>query len=446
MKLSRRKFLYVAGTGAAVVAAPGVGGAIVGVGGVEAESTRGESLWTSETARIPPAPRLENDCHANVAIIGGGGTGLACAYYVKRFLPDWSVTVLESHRLGSGASSRNSGAVRATYHGIDADEMAARGLERLKRFIEEEEIECDFRPAPVVELCTSRRAAEKARTSPDRASRWVPPEELSESMRTSFYSGAVERTEYSSLHPAKLVAGHARAARRVGVALYEHSPVMEVRRGNPAELVTPSATVRADHVFIATNAYTPRLGFLRYLMMPVHQYTLATRKLTDEEIRDSGLERWSLRFERRLLPVTTHLMPSGHFFIRIVLGYAAFNSCEWRDMKGAHELARKMFVQRYPWIADVELIQGWHGVTGHTLNLREIACPIAGDNIHVSAAYNGLGVMPGHNNGYLTACRIAGRDDDDVRFLAGTSGHYPLPGELYRSIVFKPIMRLMTPD
>ena len=446
MKLSRRKFLYVAGTSAAVVAAPGVAGAIVGRGGVEADSVREESLWTSEATRIPPAPRLEDDCHVNMAIVGGGCTGLACAYYVKRFRPDWSVAVLESHRLGSGASSRNSGAVRATYHGIDAHEMATRGLERLKRFIEEEEIECDFRPASVVELCTSKGAAEKALTSVDPGCRWIPPGELNERMRTSFYSGAVERTEYSSLHPAKLVGGHARAARRVGVDLYEHSPVTEVRRGDPAELVTPVATVRADQVLLATNAYTPRLGFLRYLMMPVHQYTLATRRLTEQEIRDFGLDHWSLRFERRLLPVTTHLMPSGHFFIRIVLGYAAYNSCEWRDMKGAHELARRMFVQRYPWIADVDLIRGWHGVTAHTLSLREIACPIADDNIHVSAAYNGLGVMPGHNNGYLTACRITGRDDEDVRFLAGTAGHYPLPGEFYSSILFKPFMRLMTPD
>ena len=180
-------------------------------------------------------------------------------------------------------------------------------------------------------------------------------------------------------------------------------------------------------------------------MMPVHQYTLATRKLTEAEIRNFGLERWTLRFERRLLPVTTHLMPSGHFFIRIVLGYASFNSCEWRDTEGARELARRIFVQRYPWIADVELSHGWHGVTGHTLKVREIACPIEGDNIHVSAGYNGLGVMPGHNNGYLTACRITGSQDDDVRYLAGAKGHYPMPGEFYRSIMFKPFMKMMTP-
>jgi hypothetical protein len=53
--------------------------------------------------------------------------------------------------------------------------------------------------------------------------------------------------------------------------------------------------------------------------------------------------------------------------------------------------------------------------------------------------------MPGHNNGYLTACKLAGRDEDDTRFLTGVTGQLPLPGEFYRSLVLKPFMTLATP-
>jgi glycine/D-amino acid oxidase-like deaminating enzyme len=443
MALSRRGFLLAAGAGA--LAAPGIAGLVAGRRGVEAGAERPESLWTSEIPPIPPAPRLEGEHGVDLAIVGGGYTGLACAFYAKKLRPDWSVSVLESHRLGSGASSRNSGAVRATYLGVRSNGVAKRGLERLVRFIEEEEIECDLRRVPVIELYSSKLVLRKASASLEPGSRLVPVDELSETMRTDFYAGAVERSHYSSLHPAKLVAGHVRAARRMGVELHEYSPVLEVRRGRPAELLTPLGRMRAKHVFLATNAHTPRLGFLASSMMPVHQYTLATRRLTQKEMQTFGLERWSLRFERRLLPVTTHLTPSGHLFVRIVLGYASFDSCEWRDLEGARELASRIFEQRYPWVADVAFEQGWHGVTGHTLNLREIACPIAGDNIHVSAAYNGLGVMPGHNNGYLTACRIAEHHDDDVRHLTDRPGGWPLPGEFYRSLVFKPFMKLLSP-
>ena len=179
--------------------------------------------------------------------------------------------------------------------------------------------------------------------------------------------------------------------------------------------------------------------------MPVHQYSIATRRLTSEEIGGFGLDRWALRFERRLLPVTVNLTAGGHFFLRIVIGYASFNSCEWHDMDGARSLARRIFEQRYPRIADCDLAHGWHGVTGHTLRVREIAGSVADGNIHLSAAYNGLGVMPGHNNGYLTACRITGHADDDTRHLTSVSGQIPVPGEFYRSLIFKPFMSLMTP-
>jgi len=271
------------------------------------------------------------------------------------------------------------------------------------------------------------------------------PEQLREELHSSYYAGAVETTEYATLHPAKLVNGHVRAARLVGAQLFEQSPVLNISKTAPAVLTTPEGIVRADKVFIATNAYTPRLGLLRSIMLPVHQYTLATRKLTAEEISRHALDRFPLRFERSILPVTNHLMPSGHFFIRIVLGYAGSNSCRWRDLEGARDLARRMFEHRYPWIGDIELAEGWHGVTGHTLKVRDVARPLADDNILISVAYNGLGVMPGHNNGYLAACRFAGHQDEDARYFDERVRHYPIPGEMYRSLLFKPFMKVMTP-
>jgi len=443
MKLSRRGFLFA--TGAGVLAAPGVAGLVAGRGGVETDGVREDSLWTSEAPSMPQVPRVEGDREVDLAIVGSGYTGLACAYYARIFRPEWSVIVLESHGLGSGASSRNSGAVYARHHGISDAQMAQRGFDRLRSFTEAEQIDCDFAPAPTLQLLTSKSAAEDARSDPAPGARWIPPGELRESIGSDYYAGAVDAPGYFTVHPAKLVVGHARAALRVGAELFERSPALAIESGRPAEISTPRGKVLADHVFVATNAYTPRLGFFQRSILPVHQYSLGTRKLTSEEIGGFGLDRWALRFERSLLPVTVNLTAGGHFFVRIVIGYASFNSCEWHDLEGARNLARRIFEQRYPRIADYELAHGWHGVTGHTLRMREIAGVVGDGNIHVSAAYNGLGVMPGHNNGYLTACRITGHADDDTRYLSSVSGQVPIPGEFYRSLIFKPFMGLMTP-
>jgi glycine/D-amino acid oxidase-like deaminating enzyme len=444
MTISRRNFLI--GTGTAALAAPGIAGMARGRDMVEFGSKRDPSLWSSEIAALPSQPQYQGHRSVDLAVVGGGFTGLACAYYAKRLRPDWSVLVLDSHKLGSGASSRNSGAVAPRYVGIDDPDMPHRGLKRLQSFIETEQVDCEFSPATNLRVLPTKSEGDQARVSLLPGESWIAPEELRDRAGTSYYAGgAVEDAKNYKVHPAKLVEGHIKAALRMGVELYEDSPVLDIKSAKPALLSTPGGEMVAKNVCIATNAYTPRLGFLNYKMFPLHQYTFATRKLRATEVQKLGLDRWDIRFEDVMLPVTFRLMPSGHFFVRMVLGYASHNSCDWQDVEGAKRLAMRLFEQRYTDIADIGLVHGWHGVTGHTPLLQPIAGPIGDGNIHVSVAYNGLGIMPGHNNGYLTACNIVGHADQDLRYLTGDKGLMPFPGDFYRSLMLKPFMSLMTP-
>jgi gamma-glutamylputrescine oxidase len=437
--LSRRRSWVAAGAGLAAGAAGVVADRR---SGVERDGTRTPSLWTLEAPPIARASRLPGDCAANVAIVGGGYTGLACGYYLKKLRPEWSVAVLESHRLGSGASSRNSGMALLHYPAIEENDMTRRAFERWRRFLEEEGVDCDYQKDRVLYLHPSEAGAERARSAMRPSERWLSAEELREQIGTTFYAGAVSPPESFAIHPGKLVAGHVAAARRVGVDLYEYSPVMEIRRGKTLHLVTPTGTVRAEHAVIATNAYTPRLGFFRATMFPVHHYTFATRELDPEELRRYHLDHWRMRYEERFLPISTSVTPSGRFIVRVLLGYAARNSCEWGDLRAARQLARTTIGRRYPWVAETELEDGWHGVTAHTLDSRGIAGPLADGNLHISVAYNGTGVVPAHYNGCLTASRIAGETEGDFALLWGTRGHPPLPEPL-RSLVLKPLMRLL---
>lgn len=443
MKISRRKFLLTTGVG--VVAAPGIAGLIMGKRGVEAKSVRNTSLWTTQVPSLPPMSRFEGDRKVDLVVVGGGYTGLACAYYAKKFRPDWSVIVLESHTIGSGASSRNSGAVSAKYQGLADTEMPQRGFNRLRQFIDAEEIDCNFAPTTLLELLTSKSAAQAASFDPAYNQKWISPEALRESIGTGYYGGAIEKNDSHTVHPAKLVVGHAQAALEVGVELFEHSPALDIKHGKPAEILTPDGKVRADHVCIATNAYTPRLGLFKASMYPLHQYSLATRKLTSREISTFGLDKWNLRFEEHTLPITFAMTPSGHFFIRIVLGYAGLDSSIWPDLARARRLAAHLFEKRYPGISDIGLEHGWSGVTGHTLLGKQIAGPIGDGNIHISVAYNGSGIMPSHNNGYLTACQITGHSDSDTKFLTGTSGQILVPGGYYRNLLLKPGLSMLSP-
>ncbi len=444
MSISRRNFLL--GSSAAAIAAPGIANLVAGKAGVEIDAVRDPSLWTDQVPKFPTQPQYQGDREVDVAIVGGGYTGLSCAYYVKQLRPDWSVVVLDSHTIGSGASSRNSGAVAPRYVGIDDTEMPKRGLERLKSFIEKEQIDCDFLPATNLQVFDAKSQGETARLKLQPGEQWIAPDELSERINSPYYlGGGIESHGNYKVHPAKLVQGQAQAALNNGVELFEQSPVLDVVQGKPARLVTPKGEIRAKQVCIATNAYTPRLGYLSSKMFPIHQYTFATRKLSTAEIQSLGLDRWDIRFEDVMLPVTFRLMPSGHFFVRMVLGYASHDSGTWKDIEGARRLAQRVFEQRYPSVSSIGLAHGWHGVTGHTTLMQPIAGPIGDGSVHVSVAYNGLGIMPSHNNGYLTACNMTGESDQDLRFLTGEKGLAPFPGDFYRSLMMKPFMNLMTP-
>ena len=127
---------------------------------------RGETFWTLNAPSIPEFPSLAEDIAVDVAIIGGGFTGLACAVYLKRFSPNTTVAVLESHRLGSGASSRNAGAfavecpgwwrIRGWERARACNEMAQRAFERLSSFIAEERIDCGLTAKRALLLATKR--------------------------------------------------------------------------------------------------------------------------------------------------------------------------------------------------------------------------------------------------------------------------------------------------
>ncbi len=433
-------------SGAGALAAPGIAGLVAPKDTVEIDSEREMSLWTQETPKLPSFPQFEGERQADLVIVGGGYTGLSCAYYAKKMRPDWKVVVLDSHTIGSGASSRNSGSVSPYYADKPEEEaLGKRGLDRLKGFIDQQQIDCDFRNISMLRMQFSKEGAEAARIDNNPQTKWLSADVMRERMGTDYYTGAVEQQGAFSVHPTKLVAGHAMAAVEAGAELFEHSAVTNIEHGKPATITTPNGTLRAKNVFIATNAYTPRLGLFDYKMYPLHQYTLATRKLSAQEIQQFGLDEWPMRFEKRTLPITFAMTPSGHFFVRIVLGYASHNSSEWPDLKGAKELASRIFHQRFPRIAELGLEHGWHGVTGHTASANQIAGAIGEGNVHVSVAYNGLGIMPSHNNGYLSACNITGNKDQDTASLTGTTGQVFVPGDFYRSILFKPGFKFLTP-
>ena len=258
------------------------------------------SLW-ADTLAAPPRARapLPGDREADVAVVGGGFTGLWTAYYLARADPGLRIVVLEAETVGFGASGRNGGWCSALFPvgrhrlariaGTDAARAMYRELERtvdeVGRVAAAEGIDAQFTKGGTLTLATRPEhvAALRAMVDDERAGgaspedvRWLDADEAAERVRSSPCLGGAFTPHCARLHPARLVQGLADAAERAGVAVHERT---RVQRIEPQGVLTERGRVRADVVVRATEGYTARLPGQRRALAPVYSLMIATEPL-----------------------------------------------------------------------------------------------------------------------------------------------------------------------
>ncbi len=393
-----------------------------------AEPERSASYWMATIPDPPHFAPLQQEIDVDIAVVGGGFTGLAIAYYLKIGNPSLRVALLESQRLGSGSSSRNSGAVAPRFRGQDPTDLSRAAYDLLKDFAAKEAIDFDLRESqPAIYLHHRLPRG----SNPD-----LLDEKLAREIGSRFYVAA-DVSSTNSVHPGKLVAGLIQATARAGVELYEHSPVINIERSSPVVLTSTGGHVRARDVALATNAYTQQLGIAQDLLLTMHHRVMVTRPLTPTEWEMSGLERWPLRFE--VGGYATHTVRSTHdgrFFFRHVLGHRAYEAPDWEIDNRTRKAGMHAMLRRYPWLEDVPIEFEWHGLTARTRDWWPISGQID-EHLYIAAGYNGSGVMPTHFFGYLLAKHMLGDDDERFSLLQPPERHRRIPGTMLRHVAFQ---------
>ncbi|NLH82795.1 MAG: FAD-binding oxidoreductase, partial [Phyllobacteriaceae bacterium] len=233
------------------------------------------SLWASVTPTRTPAPALDGEIHAEVAIVGGGITGLSTALALAE--RGRSVVLAEAAAVGWGASGRNNGQVIPTMTGAEPDGMASRFGETGERFarlvsdsaafvfdlVRRHGIECEaaqtgwFQPAHSpgrVKLSAARVEAWARRGAPVR---FLDATETAALVGSTDWYGGMLNASGGHLNPLAYVRGLADAAERAGVRIFEGTPVGSIAKvGSGFELATATGRIRADRVLLASNGYT----------------------------------------------------------------------------------------------------------------------------------------------------------------------------------------------
>ncbi len=264
------------------------------------------SLWWSTLKEpVDVRPALSTSLDVDVAIIGGGFTGLWTARELLRRDPALRVVVLEQSVCGFGASGRNGGWASALYPVSDDALVARYGLEAfhqqrltlqnavagLGRTIDEEGIDAHFVQGGTLTFARSDVQASRLRRSVEDAHalgisaqdrRWMTADEVAERARVSELRGAMFSPHCARLHPGRLVRGLADAAERAGAVIFEDTQVTRITPGNASRrpcVSTVSGTVRAEVVVRATEGFTATLPGHRRDLAPIYSLMIATEPL-----------------------------------------------------------------------------------------------------------------------------------------------------------------------
>jgi glycine/D-amino acid oxidase-like deaminating enzyme len=410
-------------------------------------------LWTDGVPAGEARESPELPARTDVAIIGGGYTGLSAARALARRGAD--ATVLEQHTIGWGASGRNGGQVLPGYK-PEMEALAHRlGPERAGRMfqlsldairyvsslIEEEAIACDFvrcgsvtlaaKPSHMREL---EQGAQFMREHLGYETEVLSKEDLGREIGSTRYHGGQLDPAGCSLQPAKYVRGLAQAAERAGARLLEGVKVRKIRRMQVGfEVTTSRGTLRAREVLAATNGYTPAaLPALRRRVMPIGSNQIATVPL-DEELARRLVPRGRVFSDTKNLLYYFRLSPDRRM---VFGGRASFTPIGTRRIAGI--LAAGM-QEVFPELEGAPIEYAWSGKVGYPVDHLPHAGRLGG--IHYAMGYCGHGVALATYLGSRMGEVLAGAGDIPdlgttrfraIPFFNGVPWFLPLVGGYYR--------------
>jgi len=259
------------------------------------------SCWTAEAPPCEPLPALARDGFADVAVIGGGLTGVSTAWHLSQRFPERRIALLEARSLGNGASGRNGGQLLTGIAGVEPEdpeearrihEVTRSGVDLVAGWVERYAIEAGFARRGCVEVYTEARTAEAAHARVERLRRagvaleWLP------AARSGLAGahGAVRDPACGRVNALALLRGLRPVLVAQGVAVHEGTPALRVEEGREIRIATPRAALRAGAVVLATDAYTPRLGRFRDGLLALHSHVVATEPLPEARWRELGWE------------------------------------------------------------------------------------------------------------------------------------------------------------
>lgn len=391
------------------------------------DAPRQTCYWAS-TTQTPDYPAAKGALDVDVAVIGAGFTGLNAALHLAE--AGENVIVLDAQTPGWGASGRNGGfcclggsaasdqMLKLQYGEAARLEFRKAEWEAVKyaqELIAARDIQCDTHSEGETLFAHTKAAIRSLEAHAEATERdlgvtcqFIPGDKLAgNGMNGPFHAALTNPIGYA-LNPLKYTLGLAAAVTGAGGRICAHSPVTGMDHGDGFTLTTPTATIRAKRIVVATNGYSsddlPKWMAGRYL--PTQTNIIVTRELTDEEIAAQGWSTHQMSFDDRFLLHYFRLMPNK----RMLFGMRGGLFSSPRSDAKMHRTIRQHFDTMFPHWAHVEAPCSWHGLVAIARDLTPYTGPIPEmPGAWTSLCYHGNGVAMGSYAGALIADQMLGR-------------------------------------
>ena len=435
---SRRRFLKKAAFAG--------GGALLGTVGLNQISPRiwreplefepNRSYWArSQPLQNPP---LKEDIAVDVAVLGGGFTGLSAAYYIRSISPHKRVVVLEAKGCGSGASGRNGAMVLtmtadrymhfSSAPAIDKKiyDLTAENIGTLSKLSAATGIDCELETNGALQVLGTSEDMQAAKAYVQQARSLGMPVEFWDKQRlvdaigTEVYEAAFFDPNGGHIHPMKLVHVFKAAAENAGAQIYENTTVASIEEGRENLLHTSSGhSIKAKSLVLATNAFTSRLGFFRNSIVPVYEYVAVTQPFSEQQLAEIGWRKRVPFNDSRTEVFYLGLTEDGRIHIGGGRPSYFFNSGVGDASNGASHFAQlqRELVRIYPSLSGVKFEAGWNGVVDWSLDESpSVGCTGSNKNIFYGLGYSGHGVNLTSVFGRIIADLEAGREQHWKQF------------------------------
>jgi glycine/D-amino acid oxidase-like deaminating enzyme len=412
------------------------------------------SFWLDSPQRPAPAPVLDGQTSADLAVVGGGYTGLWTALLAKEADPSRDVVLLEARRAGWAASGRNGGfCVASLTHGLGnghdryPDEIAA--LERLGRAnldaiesaVTRHGIDCSFERTGELSVAVEPHQVEwlredvSAARALDHDSVFLDRDAVRAEVDSPTYlAGAWHRDEAALVDPARLAWGLRQACLRLGVRIHEDTEVTSIRKDGPAVLVrcANGSSVRAPKVALATNAFPAPLRRLRAYTVPVYDYAVMTEPLSEGQRaaigwrNRQGIGDSANQFHYYRLTDDNRILWGGY---DAVYHWGNGLRDELDQRPATFELLAEQFFETFPQLEGLRFSHKWGGAIDTCTRFFAFQGTAMSGRVAYSLGYTGLGVAATRFGARVMLDLLDDVPSEALRLRAVRSRPLPFPPE-----------------